>query len=189
MTHCFIYRLGLTLIFSQSKIYVYLPATELSFQTSQQCRKDLLSDAIMDSSKANLTPFAENVVLAAVYGRCLTHRRLAIATALNGKKVSVKDSSEFCRRHEWLAMAVERRIVPLAEISLDPSDPMAIFGHSLGRSAIIYLSDTAATWPWDTTEHHLMVTTYEQRAYQAATEIVQLACALPRLSYLKVSRL
>jgi DNA-binding GntR family transcriptional regulator len=142
----------------------------------------------VDSSKTTLTPFAENVVLSALYGRCLTHRRLAIATALNGKKVSAKDSSEFCRRHEWLAAAVERRIVPLADISLDPCDPIAIFGRSLGRSAIIYLSDTAATWPWDSSEHHLMVTASQQRAYQAATEIAQLACALPRLSYLKASR-
>lgn len=141
----------------------------------------------MDSSKTTLTPFAENVVLAALYGRCLTHRRLAIATALNGKKVGAKDSSEFCRRHEWLAAALERRILPLAEISLDTCDPMATFGHLLGRSAIIYLSDTAATWPWQTTEQHLMITAYEQRAYQAATEIVHLTCALPRLSYLKVS--
>lgn len=143
----------------------------------------------MDSSKGTLNPFADNIILAALYGRCLTHRRLAIATALNGKKpVSAKDSNEFCRRHEWLAAAVERRIVPLAEISLDPCDPMATFGHLLGRSATIYLSDTAATWPWQSAEHHMMITTYEQRAYQAAIEIVQLACALPRLSYLKVSR-
>jgi hypothetical protein len=142
----------------------------------------------MSSDNHKLTPFAENIVLSALYGRCLTHRRLAIATALNGK-VSAKDSSEFCRRHEWLAAAVERRIAPLAEISLDPRDPIATFGHSLGRSAIIYLSDTAATWPWESAEQHMMVTAYEQKAYQASVEIVQLACALPRLSYLKVSLL
>lgn len=168
------------------KVYAYLPATEASFQTSQNCHQDLLHEAIMDSYTTNLAPFTEHVVLAALYGRCLTHRRLAVATALNGK-VSAKDSCEFYKRHEWLSAAVERRIVPLAEISLDPYDPMSIFGHLMGRSAIIYLSDTAATWPWDSAEHNLMVTTYEQRAYQAASEIVQLACALPRLSYLKVS--
>ncbi|KAJ0117911.1 hypothetical protein J7T55_014361 [Diaporthe amygdali] len=79
---------SLTFTLQEEVIYLNLPATETSFQKSQQSRKDLLAEAIMDSSKTTLTPFAENVVLAALYGRCLTHRRLAIATALNGKKAN-----------------------------------------------------------------------------------------------------
>lgn len=148
---------------------------------------DFLSEAIATSSKSTLSPFAESVVLTTLYGRCLTHRRLVLATAISEKGVSSTDSNEFWKRNDWLAAAVERRIQPFVEIALSPCDLVETFGHLLGRSAIIHLSDTAANWPCQTAEQHLMIMTYEQRAYQAATEIAHIASALPRLSCLKVS--
>ncbi|KXH62208.1 hypothetical protein CSAL01_10593 [Colletotrichum salicis] len=119
----------------------------------------------------SLAPFAEVVVLSALYGRCLTHRRLTVAATRDGKRTSVTSSNEFIRRHEWLAAAMEKWIRPTSEAPLAMGDTMEIICHLLSRSAIIHLSDTAANWPWNTVEHQLSFTSYDQRAFGAVMEI------------------
>ncbi|KAF4454869.1 fungal specific transcription factor domain [Fusarium albosuccineum] len=128
----------LTFTIQEEVIYVHLPTTEVNFQTSQSGPKHLLTEAIVapEPITNTLAPFAQNVILTALYGR-----------------------------YPW--------------------DPMATFGHLLGRSAVIHLGKTAAAWTWQTAEHRLMAAGLEQRSYQAATELAHLASRLPRSSYLK----
>ncbi|KAF5020251.1 hypothetical protein F66182_7729 [Fusarium sp. NRRL 66182] len=162
--------------------------TEDDFQASQSRKTTLLTEAMtaLDRRITTLTSFAENTVLTALYGRCLTHRRLAMLV-LSGSNVSEKNSDEFCSRHNWLETALEKLILPLSDMPLDPWDPMTTFGHMLGRSAIIHLGETAAAWTWQTAEHRLMASNLEERGYRAATELAHLTTRLPRASYLKAS--
>jgi len=146
---------------------------------------DFLPEAMANSGRSMLSPFAECIVLATLYGRCMTHRRLALAAAL-----SSNESREFWTRHNWLAAAVEKRTQLLVQSSPATSalvDPMLAFAHMLAHSAVIYLSNMTETTPWQTVEHQLMVIAYEQRAFQASGELVRLAKAMPRLSCFKAS--
>ncbi len=145
-----------------------------------------LSEALAISGQSSLPPFAECAVLATLFGRCMTHRRLALAAAL-----SSQDTHEFCTRQEWLSALVEKRTQVLIQSSPDTSpvaerDPMLVFVHMLAHSTVIYLSHAVDTSPWRTVEHELVAIAYEQRARQAATEVVRLARAIPRLSCFKV---
>ncbi|KAF4454222.1 all development altered-6 [Fusarium austroafricanum] len=181
-------RYDLMFTIQEEVIDVYLPTTELSFQTSQLHRDTHLTEAIVISERKSTSScsFAENVVQMALYGRCMTHRRLAMLV-LSGRRVSEKNSKEFWNRHSWLESAVEKFIQPLSDIALDPWDPMTTFGHMLSRSAIIHLSETAATWTWQMAEHQSMAAKIEEKGYQAAMELANLTARLPRASYLKAS--
>ena len=61
-------------------------------------------------------------------------------------------------------------------------DPMLLFAHILAQSAVLYLNCTVQRTPGQTVEHQLMTRAYEQRASQAASEIVRLAKAVPSFS-------
>lgn len=117
----------------------------------------------------------------------MTHRRLSLAAA-----PSNKEAVEFWTRHEQLAAAVEKRTQLLLQSSpatsaLVERDPMLAFLHMLAQSVVVYLSNTTSSIPWQTVEHQLMTIMYEQRAYQAASAMSQLAKAVPRLSCFKVN--
>jgi hypothetical protein len=140
---------------------------------------DFLPEAMADSGRSMLSPLAECIVLATLYGRCMSHRRLAVAAAPSGN-----ESREFWTRHKWLAAAVGKRTQLLVQSSPATSafvDPM------LAHSAVIYLSNMIETTPWQTVEHQLMMMAYEQSAFQASGELVRLAKAMPRLSCFKAS--
>jgi hypothetical protein len=146
---------------------------------------DFLAEAMANSGRSMLSPLAECIVLATLYGRCMAHRRLAVAAAPSGN-----ESREFWTRHKWLATAVEKRTQLLVQSSPATSafvDPMLAFTHMLAHSAVIYLSNMTETTPWQTVEHQLMVMAYEQSAFQASGELVRLAKAMPRLSCFKAS--
>ncbi|MCJ1386602.1 hypothetical protein MMC17_009728 [Xylographa soralifera] len=168
-------------------IFTRLPAPESNFQNSEPIRMDFLPEAMADGSRSSLSPFAECVVLAALHGRYVSHRRLAQSTTL-----SVKETHEFWTRHQWLSEAVERRTqssarsaVEISMTNVDGEDPMVAFTHLLAHNAVIHLGSVIELIPWKTLEYQLAAIAYEQRAHQAATDVVRLARAAPSFSYFK----
>jgi hypothetical protein len=66
-------------------------------------------------------------------------------------------------------------------------DPMLTFTYVLAQGAIIYLSTTTETANWQSVEHQVRASTYQQRAFRAAVELVHLAKVIPRIGRFKVS--
>ncbi|KAJ5117243.1 hypothetical protein N7526_011352 [Penicillium atrosanguineum] len=177
------------LTLDEETIHTRLPAPEANFQNNQPIQIDFLSDVLDGSGRsATITPFAECILLATLYGRCMSHRRSASSAVLSRGGCEPR---EFWARHESLAAAVEKRrqsiaqsfrsstgnddrnaaTAPAPTSNLD-LDPMLTFSYILAQSAIIYLSTTTETAMWQSVEHQLMALTYEQRAFQAAAELV-----------------
>lgn len=161
------------------KIRTRLPAPEANFQNDQPVRVSFLPAATAQNEPSTLSPFAECIVLAALYGRCMAHRRACV-------KESGSKSYDFWTHQEWLASAVEKRIQMLAPCVTVDNDPMLLFSHILAQSAVVFLSNTVQRTPWHTLEHQLVTTAYERRASVAALEVVRLMKAVPSLSCFKV---
>jgi hypothetical protein len=128
-----------------------------------------------DNPPTVLSPFAECVVLAALYGRCMTHRRASVQGPGTGPY-------DFWMQQERLASAVERRIQILTPCSAVDDSPMLLFAHMLAHGAVILLSKTAEQAPSQTLEQEILIAAYQRRASVAAWEIVRLAKAVPSLS-------
>lgn len=160
-----------------------LPAPETSFQNSQPTRVCFLSEALAmtatqyDSSMiVPLSPFAECIVLAALHGRCMTHRRVSLASARTA------EGQDFWTRYDWLASAVEKRAQLLAQSPPNKTvdrDPMTLFTHMLAHKAVIYLSSTLETAPHKQQQQasglQLSAASSKWRAERAAGEMVRLA--------------
>jgi hypothetical protein len=187
-----------------SQILTRLPSPETNFQNNQPIQTNFLSDALDGSGRAPVaTPFAECILLATLCGRCMSHRRLASALSLSKGGC---EPPEFWSRHDSLAAAVEKRrqcmaqsfhwssssnnrnspSIPAPMSNLD-IDPMLIFTYVLAQSATIYLSTTTEAANWQSVEHQVRASTYEQRAFRAAVELVSLAKVIPRIGQFKVS--
>ncbi|KAL3451456.1 fungal-specific transcription factor domain-containing protein [Aspergillus insuetus] len=98
-----------------------------------------LHEAISSSGHTSLPPFSECIVLATLYGRAMTLRRMA----------SVLPSSEtsgFWSRHKSLSTSIEKRTQLLARNLASPNTlvaPMVAFTHVLARATVIYLGEVA----------------------------------------------
>ncbi|KAK2042691.1 hypothetical protein LZ31DRAFT_632529 [Colletotrichum somersetense] len=180
----------------EDMICIRLPAPETNFQNNQPIQMGYLPEAVAASGGGGgggggsaLSPFAECVVLAALYGRCMNNRRLAHAAAASGT-----DSGSTWRRLEWLSANLDKRIQRLAQASpagvasLVERDPLLAFAHMLIHSSIIHLYHTAQTVPFEVGDNSWrpVALDYEQRAYRSAGRIAQLAEAVSRLDYSKV---
>jgi hypothetical protein len=177
-----------------------LPAPEANFQNNQPVRVSFLPDAMTQTGPSTLSPFAECVVLAAVYGRCMAHRRAHVKDHPGGRGSPNIKPYDFWANQGWLAAAVEKRVqmltttcTPSTSTGSSPapavdSDPMLLFAHLLAHSAVVFLSVTVQQRAaWHTLEQQLVMAAYERRASVAALEIVRLAgAAVPMLSYFKV---
>lgn len=176
------------LTLQEEAVRTRLPAPEVSFQNSQPTRVCFLSEALAmtasqsDTSTAGpLSSFAECVVLAALHGRCMTHRRVSLASA------DTAEVQDFWARYDWLASALDKRVQLLAQspsLKMVNRDPMVLFTHMLAHKTIIYLGTTLDTTPWQqkqqqqqqqTGGRQLMAASYKWQAERAAGELVRLA--------------
>lgn len=163
------------------QIRTRLPAPESNFQNGQPILVSFLPAATAQNEPSTLSPFAECTVLAALYGRCGSHRRASV------KEAGTKPSYDFWTHQEWLASAVEKRIQMLAPwCAAVDNEPMLLFTHILAQSAVVFLSITVQRASWHTLEPQLVTAGYERRASVAALEIVRLARVVPSLSCFKV---
>ncbi|KAK3304868.1 fungal-specific transcription factor domain-containing protein [Chaetomium strumarium] len=162
------------------QVHTRLPAPEENYRNNRSIRMGFLPEALAEPAPSTLSPFAECIVLAALQGRCMTHRDASVED--NGLKVY-----DFWTQQEWLASAVERRVQTLVPYSPVDGDPMLLFAHMLAHSAIVFLSDTvqSASWHTSTLEQQLVTAAYARRATVAALEIVRLAKTVPALSCFK----
>ncbi|KAK8075459.1 fungal-specific transcription factor domain protein [Apiospora hydei] len=186
------------------RIRTRLPMPEAEYQTGREpvvmC---FLSDTMLNETGDNtLSNMAECVVLANIFGRCLTHERLAHTMPLLG---SGSDSRAFWARHNWLAAAVERARqrsatgcsnspVVVANTQTSPNDhggrskcdPMRALNQSLAPTAAVALSRTAGAINWERPDYQSMTASYKALATQAACEVVTLMKHAPRIAFLKV---
>lgn len=108
----------------------------------------------------------------------MTHRRSYANESETGTR-------EFCIRQGWLASAVEKRVQMLVPSPAIESDPMLLFTHMLAYRAAVDLSNTVQRAPWRTPDQQVPAAKYQNRAAQAASEIVRLAKAVPYLGPFK----
>ncbi|KAI0891725.1 fungal-specific transcription factor domain-containing protein [Annulohypoxylon nitens] len=160
----------------EEMICARLPAPETHFQNNVPIQMAFLPDILNNVDQITHSTFAECVVLATIYGRCMTHRRLSF---------SANEPRIVWTGHKWLASMLERRAQLLLHQStntsvLDADDPMLAFSYMLARSAIIYHSNTTEMKPWRDVKDRTTANTYEAKAYQAGTEIADLAKTMPK---------
>lgn len=162
-----------------------LPAPEASFQSNQPVQMCFISEALAMTGSAQvdastmipLPPFAECVVLAALHGRCMTHRRMSLLST------GADEAQEFWARHDQLALFTEKRVQMLAQspsLKMVHCDPMVLFTHMLVHKAVIYLSSTLEMAPWQrqqqqSDDRRFLATSYMWRAERSAVEMVRLA--------------
>ncbi|PNP51827.1 hypothetical protein THARTR1_07596 [Trichoderma harzianum] len=124
-------------------------------------------------------PEEKCVVLAALQGRCMAHRRMSLvsSTAADG-------AQEFWTRHEQLVLALDKRYQMLtqsAAFTMTNRDPMVIFTYMLAQKVIINLDSILETVPWQrqpqqkTVDRQPLATSYKWRAERAAVDMVRLA--------------
>ncbi|KXG49009.1 Transcription factor [Penicillium griseofulvum] len=173
------------LTLQEEAVRTRLPASEASFQNNQPTRVCFLSEAIAMSTSPQcysstmipLSPFAECIVLAALHGRCMTHRRMSMLNT------GTDEAQEFWTRHDQLTLAVEKRAQILAQspsLKLVTRDPMVLFTHMLAQKSVIYLSGTLEMallqrQQQQVGDRQLFASSYKWRAERAAVEIVGLA--------------
>ncbi|KAJ0419773.1 fungal-specific transcription factor domain-containing protein [Aspergillus carlsbadensis] len=98
-----------------------------------------LHEAITSSGHTSLPPFSECIVLATLYGRAMTLRRMASV-------LPASETSVFWSRHKSLAATIEKRTQLLARNLACPNtlvDPMVVFTHVLARATVVYLGEVA----------------------------------------------
>ncbi|KAJ5382599.1 hypothetical protein N7517_000510 [Penicillium concentricum] len=175
------------LTLQEDAVRTRLPSSEASFQNNQPTQVCFLSEALAMSGSANfyastmipLSPFAECVVLAALHGRCMTHRRMSML------RTGTADAQEFWARHDQLTLAVEKRTQILAQspsLKTINRNPIVLFTHMLAHKSIIYLSSTLEIallqqqqQQQQTGDRQLFASSYKWRAERAAIEIMRLA--------------
>lgn len=175
------------LTLQEEAVRTRLPAPEESFQNNQPVQMCFLSEvlAVADNIQADastiipLAPFAECVVLAALQGRCMAHRRMSLVSS-----TGADGAQEFWARHEQLVLAMDKRYQMLAQsaaFTMANRDPMVIFTYMLAQKVIINLDSILETVPWQrqpqqkTADRQLLATSYKWRAERAAVDMVRLA--------------
>ncbi|KAI1452556.1 fungal-specific transcription factor domain-containing protein [Annulohypoxylon moriforme] len=174
---------GCPLTFHEDGMRTRLPAPEDDFESGRPIRTDFLHNAIAISGQNTLSPFAECVVLLTLGGRCAIHRPRALTENLYGN-----DPLEFWSRYEWLDTTLDerkRRLRPNSPATTTLSNPMLIFIHMIAATITIRLMEILSSRTLSTSQHRMAVDAYEDRAIQAAREIVLLARSMAQLSCFK----
>ncbi|CEJ81464.1 hypothetical protein VHEMI01586 [[Torrubiella] hemipterigena] len=187
-----------------------LPAPEGKFQNSQPVRTDFLPKAISNSGKGGvLPPFAEAIVLEALFSHCIVHQRLmTVEPSLNNSNNNNK--RDLWNKHAWLSLAVEKRNRLLSQQSQPRNlgympDPMLLFSDVLAKCLRMYLScirpRSAAASDWDGAgsrpdeqepemeqdpQEELSSLEHNDRAMESLNDLVQLAKTLPKFSCFKM---
>lgn len=173
------------LTLSEEIISTRLPAPESNFQDSRQVEMNFLAEAINNGCSGPHSWFADFVHLTALYGRCMIHRRMGLATA------SIeKESRAFWVRHDWLAAAAEEQagrfqeVVPASSGFVD-YDPIQVVCQMLPQNIVIYLGNTNDMVQWKAKDQQLKALEYEQKASRAAVDIAGIAKSISNLSCFK----
>ena len=142
---------------------------------------DFVAEAIADSGRTVLPPFAECVVLNSLFSRCMSYQRLALTSPVSWGN----DSRQFWSKHAWLALSVEKRKQLLAQSLPDGAgyvdDPMLTFVHLLAACAAVYIYQSMAhSMAWPTVDQEVAAPAYEEQAVQQVSELVHFVKMMPR---------
>ena len=144
---------------------------------------DFLTTAIAKSRETSFSSLTDHVILSTIYGRCVTHRRLACSPAFVNTA-----SNAFWARHNWLSDMIKNKSRKPEEISRGVNlPPSTLFSELLRQEIIIHLHDTAEIWPYHSSHQQMVVLEYRQTAIATTKEASQRIKLLARRSTLKVS--
>lgn len=134
--------------------------------------------------------FAESIVAISLYGRCLTHRRLAAAAKARKTPMrpdmsnsAAAGDSECQRRHAWLVQALDLRLRSGGQSTLGASTSLLILSHLLNHGCVVHLLETLVEHMDDPELHVDQVS----NAYNSVVNIAQFTTTLPQADCFKVS--
>ena len=174
-------------LYCDYQICTRLPSSESDFESGESSiLGGFLSEAMAISDHTVLTPFTENIVLATICGRTLSHRHQTAVERAYG------DLSQDCwARHSWLHGILAARVRALSHscspIS-DPINPLVPFTALVAHATVLTLYDIAQALPCTPDTLHLgTLSAYESYAISAAYEIASLAEMFRQSSSFKAS--
>lgn len=134
--------------------------------------------------------FAESIVAITLYGRCLTHRRLAAAAKARKTLMSPDISSgaaagdgECQKRHAWLVQALDLRFRSGDQSPPRASAPLLVLAYLLNHGCAVHLLETLVEHMDDPELHVDQV----YNAYNSVVNIAQFTTTLPQAACFKVS--
>ncbi|KAL1881215.1 hypothetical protein Daus18300_001066 [Diaporthe australafricana] len=172
--------------FHEEAIRVRLPAPESSFKDDRTVRMSFLSDAMTESGRdlVSASPFAESMVFATIYQRCMKHRAESKAASPGSAAPQIWD------KHEELSHTLDRYLQKTSHETAGSGGvsnvhPLRLFSYMLAQSCIIYLSRTTAYMQSHAPEHQLSSVLHANRARQAAERLARFVKLMPLVSSFK----
>jgi hypothetical protein len=173
-----------------NQAYLPLPWPEDAYQASEPTVMHTLSEVLKAPRVDMNACFAESIVAITLYGRCVTHRRLAAAAKARKTSMLPDISSgtaagdgECQRRHAWLIQALDLRFRSGDQSPLRASTPLLILAHLLNHGCTVYLLETLVEHMDDPELHVDQV----YKAYNSVVSIAEFATTLPQAACFKVS--
>ena len=166
------------------KASVRLPTSEVEFQSGAVGMAPFLSDLMEATNDDPMSPFAECIVFAAIWGRVLCHQQLYVAEQASGKS-----ATEFWSRHFWLDNLLTKRIQLHQQSYPAPSiwvEPMLLFTSMTAQAVILSLCKVVESATCKTRPYRDIVAQYRQKSSAAAQEIAMLSKNLSQLNCFKV---
>ncbi|KAL1869614.1 hypothetical protein Daus18300_005468 [Diaporthe australafricana] len=175
--------------------YLPLPWPEAAYQASEPTIMCTLAQALEGPRVDMGSYFAESIVAIALYGRCLTHRRLAAAARAREKLMPASIASmastgaaagngECQRRHAWLSQALGLRLRSETQTPVIASTPLLVLAHLLNLGSIVHLIETLVEHIDYPKQHVDQV--YD--AYNAVVNIAQFTTTLPQATCFKLQK-
>ncbi|KAL4940242.1 fungal-specific transcription factor domain-containing protein [Aspergillus oleicola] len=191
------------LTLQEETIWTRLPVPEIVYQTCQSSDipMEFLHEAISTSGQRSLSPFAESIVLATLYGRTMNLHRMANLLSVN----TTPETNHFWHRYRTLVSTIEKRVHLWTWAFAGPAglvDPVVAFTHVLGKAALMYVGEVgeaarARTFAVDEAsmssgvqfshkEHDITdINADVQRPIQAAGDFVQLTRSMGPMNCFK----
>ncbi|KAM0810169.1 putative Zn(2)-C6 fungal-type domain-containing protein [Seiridium cardinale] len=190
---------GLPLTFNEQEIRTRLPAPEIQFTTGRCSITmpfifEIISRGTLDNLSNSLgsgfptSPFAECILVAALCGRSVSHKKRSMVERGYGEV-----TQDFCRRHKWLATVLASRIESLApDTPRDFStltDSTLILASLVAHMNVLFLCEVIESMPLGTEESHVLRSEYKQKSFMAVQEMGKLAFAVSQLDHFQASQL
>jgi len=130
-----------------------------------------------------LSHFAESIALATLYGRCVTHRRLATSGT-----PADEQSQQFWTRHEWLVKTINHHM-PLLQKQLHllmtsswDTNPWPVFNQMMAQTIIVHIDETIRLQSRTfTANQQASATAWGARTERVISAMMQLIRGLSRL--------
>ncbi|KAL2833688.1 fungal-specific transcription factor domain-containing protein [Aspergillus cavernicola] len=162
-----------------------LPASDFDFQNGHQELGPFLSEAMTEPTLKGRSSFNECLILATICGRSLLQSQRYQISKAYGDMVL-----DWTEQRRWLDSLLTSRLQVLSQCYPSPTesyDPLLLFTNILAQATVIYFCKTMteSAEPINPSQSSDL-TTYEDRALEACTNIIRLATTLLELPFSKV---